>query len=35
MKKSKILLVSMCLFFLAAMMLSATGGQEMETVTLR
>ena len=35
MKKSKILLVSMCLFFLAAMMLSAAGGQEMETVTLR
>ncbi|UCF97873.1 MAG: extracellular solute-binding protein [Spirochaetaceae bacterium] len=35
MKKSKILLVSLCLFFLATMMLSATGGQEMETVTLR
>jgi putative aldouronate transport system substrate-binding protein len=35
MKKFKILLVSMCLFFLAAMMLSAAGGQEMETVTLR
>ena len=35
MKKSKILLVSLCLFFLAAMMLSATGGQEMKTVKLR
>jgi ABC-type glycerol-3-phosphate transport system substrate-binding protein len=35
MKKSKILLVFTCLFFLAAMMLSATGGQETETVTLR
>ena len=35
MKKSKILLVSLCLVFFAAMMLSATGGQEMETVSIR
>lgn len=35
MKKFKILLVSLCLFLLAAMMLPATGGQEMEAVTLR
>ena len=34
MKKSKILLATLCLFFLAAMMLSASGDQEMETVTI-
>jgi ABC-type glycerol-3-phosphate transport system substrate-binding protein len=34
MKKLKILLAAMCLFFLATVMLSAGGGQEMETVTI-
>jgi putative aldouronate transport system substrate-binding protein len=35
MKKFKILLAALCLLLLAATMLSAGGGQEMETVTLR